>query len=122
MSRITPRASDSPSAVSAKSPPSSAPETRAVTSVCPLAKCTQAPASRTLGRGEEQLAGLAVLGPHHLGLAALPLQLRDRQLRGVLLVELHRPDHVGLVGPADRLVDLGQILLDPAALIASSRI
>src|ERR687887_471576 len=39
MSRITPRTSDSPSAVMASSPPSRTPETRAVTRVCALGTC-----------------------------------------------------------------------------------
>src|SRR6266498_1170826 len=41
MSRITPRTSDSPSAVVASSPPSRTPETRAVTSVCALGTCNR---------------------------------------------------------------------------------
>src|SRR6266511_1942859 len=61
------------------------------------------------GGGEEEAAGGPVGGPDDLGLAALPLELGDGQLRGVPVVELHWPDYVGLVGAVDCRVDPGLV-------------
>src|SRR3954449_4463956 len=108
ISLITPKTSDSPSAVIANRPPSSTPVTSAVASSWPEGRLAAIGMRLIVLRQREQ----EVARLHRLvrtdddGLAALPLILDQRQLGGVVRRELDRSRHVRLVRLRDRRVHL----------------
>src|SRR5579884_3794857 len=103
---MTPSTIESPSAVKASIPPSITPDA-IVLKATPMSGMQAGP-QRSRDR-EEKIASLGGFRPDDDGLAALPLQRDDRQLGGMVLVELHRPDDVSLVGLGERRVDLFRI-------------